>query len=213
MNTFRVRRTLTASLIPVLCLATLLVAVRPVHAQRSSIALLTARVPAQPGGSYVSVVTTHRSIVNGMAVHATPLGMLVWTSPRPFSRDELTANTTFIRAGDILAIQYERVTSAWTGVLTGAAIGAAGLALPIVVAGLTTGSDIGIQTGDVLLAAAVGGVAGGVVGGLLSGGKRSGTLDIGASADRFASALEDVRPLCMYGVSAPDDVVRAMTSP
>lgn len=217
MNTSCVRRTLSTALPGLPGLLVLLALVLPgapsghVHAQSSSIALLSERPPEQPEGRMVTVVTTTRAIVRGVAVHASPMGMLVWVTSQPFSHDALTANTTFVRARDILAIQFERETSTWSGVLTGAAVGAAGLALPIVIAGLTSGSDVGIQMGDVLLAAAVGGVAGGVVGGLLAGGKHQVvTLDVGANAERFTGMLAEVRPLCMYTVSAPDDVVRAM---
>lgn len=215
MNTNRIRRTLSTTLPGLLAL--LMLALPPaspagsLRAQSTAIALLAEQPPEQPVGSFVTVVTTTRSILRGFAVHASPHGMLVWTTPQPFSHDALEANTAFVRARDILAIQYEAETSAWSGVLTGAAIGAGGLATPIVIAGLTSGSDVGIQTGDVLLAAAVGGVAGGVVGGLLAGGKRHVvTLDVGANAERFTALLAEVRPLCMYAVSAPDDVVRAM---
>lgn len=215
MNAPRIRRTLSIALPGLLAL--LMLAMPPaspagtLRAQSAAIALLAEQQPQQPVGSFVTVVTTTRAIVRGFAVHASPHGMLVWTTPQPFTHDALETNTAFVRARDILAIQYETETSAWSGVLTGAAIGAAALATPIVIAGLTTGSDVGIQTGDVLLAAAVGGVAGGVVGGLLSGGKRHlVTLDVGASAERFSALLAEVRPLCMYAVSAPDDVVRAM---
>lgn len=223
MNTPCVRRThstalpgllvLLALMLPALMLPALMLpcGTGTLHAQTGSIALLADRAPERPEGSVVTVVTTTRAIVRGVAVHASPQGMLVWVTSRPFSHDALTANTTFVRAADILAIQFEQETSTWSGVLTGAAVGAAGLALPIVIAGLTSGSDVGIQGGDVLLAAAVGGVAGGVVGGLLAGGKHQVvTLDVGASAERFGGLLSEVRPLCMYAVSAPDDVVRAM---